>query len=88
MSVRIQRPRIGRAVLFASFILAIVAGCSSKKPVGDTQCPDERPQVCPMIYQPVCAVTRQGQLATASSACNACSNDDITGYSEGACEAP
>ena len=50
------------------------------------QCKDPRPQMCTMIYQPVCGVNQAGQFKTYSSDCNACSHIEVVGYNDGACE--
>ncbi|MCK5881763.1 MAG: hypothetical protein KAG18_07795 [Sinobacterium sp.] len=48
-------------------------------------CPDIRPQICTMIYQPVCAVKQDGSLFTAASDCSACATADVVAYSDGEC---
>jgi hypothetical protein len=49
-------------------------------------CPDPRPQVCTMIYAPVCAVHSDGSEETLASACNACADETVVDFRDGACE--
>ncbi|EAQ98689.1 hypothetical protein [Congregibacter litoralis] len=51
-----------------------------------TTCKEPRPQVCTMIFAPVCATTVSGGLATHASGCNACADDQVLTYVDGACE--
>jgi len=66
-----------------------------KKPV---VCPEKRPEVCTMIYAPVCATRDTGvrcirapcpseEQVTKSSGCNACSDPKVISYVEGDCPA-
>lgn len=75
----------------ASFVLAVVAGCSSSSPPQpitslDTPCTAPRPQVCTMEYAPVCASLARGGRADYSSGCNACADDAVLSYVEGVCD--
>lgn len=58
----------------------------SKMPDISNVCKEPRPQMCTMIYQPVCGFNKEGQFKTYSSDCNACSHVAVIGYNEGACE--
>lgn len=49
-------------------------------------CEAPRPQVCTMIYLPVCAEHTDGRLETHASACNACADDTVIAYRNDACE--
>jgi hypothetical protein len=62
------------------------------------QCTDPRPQVCTMIYDPVCATRDTGircvttpcpssELKTMSSGCSACSDAKVISYVKGECPA-
>jgi hypothetical protein len=51
-------------------------------------CSEPRPQVCTMIYAPVCALHLDGREETHASACNACADETVVSHREGACEAP
>src|SRR6478735_8096386 len=61
-------------------------------------CKEPRPEVCTMIYQPVCATRDTGvrcirapcpseEQVTKSSGCNACSDEKVISYVEGECPA-
>ena len=68
-------------------MLLLLAACASQQPAPSliTQCADPRPQVCTMEYAPVCAALNAGGSREYSSACNACADDAVTGYADGAC---
>lgn len=62
------------------------------------QCPDNRPEACTQIYQPVCGLVDTGircittpcpsaEFKTFGNACTACSDNNVTGYNEGECPA-
>ena len=82
---------------FASILFTLAIGaCSSPKeksvdqsaspvPEGASVCEGTRPQVCTMIYQPVCAFDQTGASKTAASACSACANPEVIGFKEGEC---
>jgi hypothetical protein len=61
-------------------------------------CKEPRPEVCTMIYQPVCATRDTGvrcirapcpseEQVTKSSSCNACSDPKVISYVQGECPA-
>lgn len=56
-------------------------------PDAPVACAPPRPEVCTMIYAPVCA-TLAGEMSPTqySSPCNACADDRVVAYREGACE--
>lgn len=67
-------------------VLFFVVGCETQPtPTLFTQCPAERPQVCTMEYNPVCATVKSGGQKTYSSPCNACADEQVTQYLGGAC---
>lgn len=60
-------------------------------------CPENRPDVCTQIYQPVCGLVDTGircittpcpsvEKKTFGNACTACSDKKVSGYVEGECE--
>lgn len=51
-----------------------------------TRCTEPRPQICTREYRPVCAQTRNGSFKTYATGCTACSDSDVAGYVDGACE--
>ena len=48
-------------------------------------CEGERPQMCTMIYQPVCGTSESGESKTYASDCVAFSNAEVIGYVKEAC---
>ncbi len=76
------------------FTFLLFIGCSNQtstpkqsKPITDSasQCPDKRPQVCTMIYKPVCGIDAQGQQKTYASDCNACADAKTVAFNDGEC---
>jgi hypothetical protein len=64
------------------------AGCATEPPPAELlqgSCSEPRPQVCTMIWAPVCAVHDDGHLQTHASACNACADSSVRAYTPGAC---
>ena len=51
-----------------------------------TSCESPRPQVCTMIFAPVCASRKDDNVETYASGCNACADDQVVSYLDGACE--
>ena len=49
-------------------------------------CEAERPNVCTMIYDPVCARRSSGEVADYASPCNACADITVTGWHPETCE--
>lgn len=86
---------MGRPV--AVILILLLAGCGTSQPPAATppapepgedslvQCSPPRPQVCTMEYNPVCAQRADGTASVYSSPCNACADDNVTGYLPGAC---
>ncbi|QFU74534.1 hypothetical protein EY643_02065 [Halioglobus maricola] len=67
-------------------LLLVLAGCQTQPiPSLVTQCSGERPQVCTMEYNPVCADLVGGGKKTYASGCNACADDAVSGYLGGEC---
>jgi hypothetical protein len=70
----------------------VATACVAPAPVheaagnGPEACADPRPQVCTMIYAPVCAAHSDGRIETHASACNACADDTVLTYEDGPCE--
>ncbi len=61
-----------------------------------TQCPEQRPQICTMDYQPVCATRDTGvrcittpcpssEQKTYSNGCSACTDPAVVSYITGEC---
>ena len=73
------------------FILLLITGCASfGNDVADRSnieiCPDERPDMCTMIYNPVCATLQNKVKKTYSSDCSACADKKVIGFKIGQCE--
>jgi len=69
-----------------------------QEPGAPAMCTDPRPEVCTMIYDPVCATRDTGvrcittpcpstEQVTKSSACNACSDPKVISWVKGECPA-
>ena len=71
----------------ACCMTVLVSACQSapQRPSNLTDCQGARPQVCTMIYKPVCAMEKDGQFRTYSSDCTACSHEEVIGYQLGEC---
>ncbi len=63
---------------------APIVGSSASQGTGNA-CGDPRPQVCTMEWAPVCANTLAGATKQYASACNACADDQVSGYQAGEC---
>jgi hypothetical protein len=85
-----------RLPFFAIALPALLLGtqCSAQTPPGaqpappqsaSVTCREPRPEMCPMIYQPVCGVSRDGSRKTYGNSCSACAVAAVTGYTPGAC---
>ncbi len=81
-------------VRFTALTLALVflAACSggpeareAKRYADHQLCPEERPQLCTMEYDPVCALLDNGRRKEYASGCSACSESEVVSYSPGAC---
>lgn len=59
----------------------------SSTPQNLIDCPDQRPQMCTMQYDPVCAWHEDGRSVTKGSACSACGDHSVEGYLPGECPA-
>ncbi len=75
-------------ILVASLLL--ISGCASSridKSIIEVarHCPEERPQMCTMQYDPVCGLHADGSSKTYSSGCTACSHAEVLGYNPGEC---
>ena len=63
--------------------LVLLCGCAGQPET--TECTEPRPLVCTMEYAPTCAVLGMGERKEYSSPCNACADDAVQGYVDGAC---
>lgn len=64
------------------------AGCATDPAPMETQlteCVEPRPQICTMIWAPVCAVHGDGHRETHASDCNACADASVLAHAPGAC---
>jgi hypothetical protein len=84
--------------IWLALTIALSACAQTSEPAADAQpvggfhqCPAQRPQMCTLDYNPVCAirdavVQPTFDLKTYSNGCSACSDAKVTGYFLGACK--
>jgi hypothetical protein len=48
-------------------------------------CPCDRPDICPLVWAPVCGHTADGLANTYSNSCHACVNRTVVWWTRGAC---
>ena len=51
----------------------------------ESVCPEMRPEMCTMDYNPVCGSLTDGSLKTYANGCNACSDQNVNSFSQGGC---
>ena len=82
-------------VFFLPLLSSVMAGCNALTPSreggsaagsGWQACEAERPKVCTMIYDPVCARQSTGEVAEYASPCNACADVTVTAWHPETCE--
>jgi len=88
--------RVSRFVFFSlTLTSSLMAGCNALTPSRDggsgagngwQACEAERPKVCTMIYDPVCARRSTGEVAEYASPCNACADVTVTAWHPETCE--
>ena len=81
-----SKPFSGLLALSGAAMLSACATVEVPPETSQQLCEDPRPQICTTIYAPVCAVHKDGQLQTHSSACNACADDTVQSYEVGSCD--
>jgi hypothetical protein len=74
------------ALLFAVQCSPQQAPGAPPDPPASMACKEPRPQMCAMIYEPVCGLAKDGGHKTYGNACSACANDVVVGYASGACK--
>lgn len=82
---------------FLMIAAMVLAGCEGLTPrtsgtavptgSGWQACDAERPKVCTMIYDPVCAQRGDGSRADYASPCNACADVAVSAWHPDTCEA-
>ena len=87
--------RISRLPRFFLTLLPILlAGCNALTPSRDggspaggwQACEAQRPKICTMIYDPVCARRSTGEVADYASPCNACADVTVYAWHPETCE--
>ena len=79
-------------------LLSLISACSGQSDTKEKQaeivltenaipCSEPRPQVCTMIYLPVCAISTSGAQTIEASDCSACAKADVIAYTQGDCSA-
>ncbi len=61
-----------------------VSPTPTPEPIG--LCKDPRPEICPSLWDPVCAVRADGSHYTAGNSCSACVDSGVVSYDKGECE--
>jgi hypothetical protein len=82
-------------LLIAVPALLFAGQCSAQEPPGaqpapthsmSGTCKEPRPQMCAMIYSPVCGTAKDGSHKTYGNTCSACATPAVVGYTAGACK--
>jgi hypothetical protein len=92
-----MHPRRSFALACLAALPLLLAGCNALTPSRDDAqsggvsggweaCASERPKVCTMIYDPVCARRSDGEFADYASPCNACADERVTAWHPQTCE--
>jgi hypothetical protein len=94
--LRFIRQQNIRIVILWGALVSVDGGCAAdpekqksqttEPPPDLVQCMEPRPQICTMIYLPVCATLRDGTTRTYASDCVACSDPNVVGYRPNQCE--
>ena len=72
--------------LLSAIVLSILlAACATEPKAPVSTCPEPRPQVCTMEYNPTCAVLHDGGQREYSSPCNACADEAVDTVLSGPC---
>ena len=75
--------------LFMSLMLSGCASVMNEDNSGVPEsviCPEERPEICTMQYEPVCAKLMNNTLQTYSNSCSACADKQAIAYQHGECK--
>ena len=79
-----------RRIIIPTIALTLLAGCTSarhdERDSSWSSCVEPRPQICTREYDPVCARRSDGSWQTLSTGCTACSDEQVVGFRESACE--
>jgi hypothetical protein len=63
----------------------VLTACAGHPENAATPCPEARPQVCTLEYNPSCGQRSDGELRNYSSRCNACADDQVVAVTVGEC---
>ena len=97
MSLGVSMIRQLKRGLALGVLVAAVSACMDEKspqpapPPSGTPSPETvackmpRPQMCMMIYLPVCGQSQDGSWRTYPNSCQACTHAEVTRYKPGAC---
>lgn len=67
-------------VLIAGVTMLVVSGCQSSQqtlPTGFTACPEIRPEICTMQYEPTDGLLANGDIKSYGNACSACGDPEV-----------
>ncbi len=72
-------------------VIVMLSACTSVKSKNNSEipglvkCPEERPEMCTMQYEPVCAKLLDNTLQIFSNSCSACAEKQTVAYHVGDC---
>jgi hypothetical protein len=72
-------------ILFVFILLAAGVATAQQTIPAERPCTEPRPQICPMLYNPVCGATAQGAKKTYASGCEACADKAVISHVPGVC---
>ena len=84
-----KRSIILKGLIFTAILYLSACGATQQPPtmkIDSHQCPEVRPEMCTMDYNPVCGRSSDGSSRTYSNDCNACSDLKVISYSLGECK--
>jgi hypothetical protein len=78
-----------KSIIVITILFVSACGSTQQPHSGEvklTECPELRPEMCTMDYNPVCGNLSDATFKTYSNGCNACSDSKVISYSQGECK--